>query len=215
MSTLLMQREIDQFSHTVKANNPFFQKVFSGTLEAEHLARFLYTAYYLTLHTPIHLHLAKDVASSRGQDKLVKFFEEKINEEFGHDIWAAQDLQNLMHAHGMKRFPEPVDGVKRLVRFIEQKIQEDPSLYLPYILLAEYFTVTMGKQWTEHLKNNPAIKNAQVSIVTKHIELDEAHVQHDIAVLDTLFCSERTDEYIETLKESFEVYDQVYREFGE
>ncbi len=209
-----LTQQIESFAEHTRTNNLFFTQVTEGKLTPDQLARFLYTAYYLVLHTPIHLHLAKDQAEQRGNVALTNFFDSKIKEEFAHQVWAVQDLTALMKEYGIKELPEPVPAVKELASFITDTSRKDPALYLPYILLAEYFTVLVGPYWTNKLTEKCHIPANLVSIIGNHVELDKDHVKHDLAELRELLQSDTQVNYGEVLSASMVLYDRIYHELG-
>ncbi len=215
MATLDLTQEIEHFAEQTRTNNSFFLHVSEGSLTPVQLARFLYTAYYLVLHTPIHLHLAKDQSVAKGNELLAAFFDNKIKEEFAHQVWAVQDLTALMKEYGITELPEPVPAVKELASFITDTIRKDPALYLPYILLAEYFTVLVGPYWTKMLAEKCHIPASLVSIIGNHVELDKEHVDHDLEELRALLKSESQVNYDEVLRTSMSLYDRIYHELGE
>jgi len=62
-------------------------------------------------------------------------------------------------------------------------IREDPWLYLPYILFAEYIAVSAGPWFMDRLKIS-GIPIKALSVVKNHAELDAIHIEQDFEIID-------------------------------
>ncbi len=61
-----------------------------------------------------------------------------------------------------------------------------PHLYLAYILFAEYLTVKLGPEWVAALDGRCGVPASALTVATKHIELDQHHVQEGCDEIDAL-----------------------------
>jgi hypothetical protein len=176
---------IEAFAAAAKDRNALYVKAIDGQLTPAHLARYLANIHQLVLHTPVHLRRARAEAARRGDASLAAHFERRLGEEEGHDVWAARDLQRL--GSDTRRPPHAVaEGMRALLAFIARTIDEDPALYLAYILFAEYLTVLMGPAWLELLEERCGIPRAAMSVIGNHAELDKEHVQEALEEIDDL-----------------------------
>jgi hypothetical protein len=73
-----------------------------------------------------------------------------------------------------------------MIAFIERVIDEDPALYLAYILFAEYLVVLLGPQWLELLESRCGIPRTSMTVIGNHAELDREHVAEAFEVIDAL-----------------------------
>jgi len=73
-----------------------------------------------------------------------------------------------------------VPALYELTDLIERYIRLNPNLYLPYILLAEYFIVLVGPRWLSALETKCRLPSRFISIVGNHVELDKSHVDEDL-----------------------------------
>ncbi|RYZ52007.1 MAG: hypothetical protein EOP07_20315, partial [Proteobacteria bacterium] len=58
----------------LKKNNPFYQSIFDGSIEADTFTRFLANTSFLTSHTPVHLKEAAFKAKKDGLQTLSGYF---------------------------------------------------------------------------------------------------------------------------------------------
>lgn len=212
----LLKDKIDEYHSVALQKNPLFRMAEDGTLTRHHLARFVNTAKYLVSFTPKHMQLAKRRAMEMNRPDLVAFFDQKMHEEDGHDAWAAEDYEKLTEGAIKKSDDAPIaPSVVEFVSFLEKTIDSDPVLYLPYILLAEYYTSLMGPKWLSDIQTHCAIPAEHVSIVGKHAELDKLHVIDDMAELNRMTDSERYQEpFLGVLRSALLFYDRIYSEIA-
>lgn len=202
---------IERFASEGRAQNPLFLKAAAGELGPIHVAGYLADIHQLVRHTPRHLRRARDVAKRRADTKLVTHFERRLTEEDGHDLWAERDLSRLAHQR-----PAPADvseGMRALLLFLERVIDEDPALYLAYILFAEYLTVLVGPAWVELLEARCGIPRAAMSVVTNHADLDRDHVASSLEEIDELVGDpSKLPRLRSVLDETFMLFDAFCRE---
>ncbi|HEX5035315.1 MAG TPA: hypothetical protein VFW62_12620, partial [bacterium] len=104
---------------------------------------------------------------------------------------------------------------RRLVEYIGQVIEQDPLLYLTYVLFSEYFTVIAGPEWLALLEKNCGIPASSMSVVGKHSELDKEHTREDIDVIDRLMNpSVKPDQAVEVLDRAFGFYESFAARVG-
>ena len=159
-----------------------------GALTRESLALYLSNVHALVRHTPLHLSRAHRRAKEAGRETLVAHFAQKLAEEQGHDAWAEADLASVAAAGARTDLlPSMRDWLDGLVSIID----EDPDLYLAYILFAEYLTVLVGAEWLELLESRCGIPTSAMTVVANHVELDREHVDDALHCIDALVADPR------------------------
>jgi len=172
-----LTQHIQKFFRSLKKDNPFYRRVFEGTLTATELTKFLQNVSFLTAHTPQHLKLAQSIAAAEGHQALAHYFEVKLGEEVGHDQWGAEDVKALQ-----ARFQVNTDQLgilpemRAFIASNEDMIRRDPFHYFIYVLYAEYFTVLAGPACLAAIEKNSQIPKSMMTIIGKHAELDQHHV---------------------------------------
>jgi len=198
-----------------REENPLFRSTLAGRVTPAGFAIYLANIRYLIAKTISHLKLAHSVAKKRGRLDLAAHFEHKIDEETGHELWADQDRQALR-----ARFEVPTDfellaSMRRLVTYIEHTIESNPARYLSYMLFAEYYTVLAAPEWLVALDEHCGIPTSMVSVISKHIELDQAHAAEGLREIDELIEPVEGAELIETLLEAMRLMNLFFAEVAD
>ncbi len=181
-----LRLEVERYASRARRTNALYVRAQEGTLEPRHLAAYLTGIHYLVLHTPIHLNLAMALATERGDADLARHYAHKLEEEQGHHAWAENDIERLSRTSLKAPSAGVHPSMTELVAYIETLIHEDPTLYLAYILFAEYLTVILGPEWLELLESRCGIPRTSMSVVDNHATLDQEHVGEGLVVIDAL-----------------------------
>lgn len=181
----LLSSEIENFSLRLRREHPLMAAAQQGKVEPTTVLRYLVGIRYLLRHSLPHLELASDLAASGGLVELAGFFRIKREQEAGHDIWAENDIAEMVRRYQLT-CPEPPTSMTALVAYVETIIRKDPSHYLAYVLLAELFTVQAGTAWVEALVGRCGIPRSALTAISKHVELDQHHVAEGIREIDLL-----------------------------
>jgi pyrroloquinoline quinone (PQQ) biosynthesis protein C len=178
--------EIEAYAGRARQSSPLFTRARDGSLTPAHLTRYLANVHQLILYTPVCLLRAEERSRALGRHELAEHFREKRGEEVGHERWAEADLSRLS-PRLTKPIPRDVaPALKELIQSVLRWIDEDPSLYLAYILFAEQTTVSIGPDWLRLLEENCGIPRAAMSVVGNHVELDVDHVEAGLGSIDDL-----------------------------
>lgn len=166
--------------------NPVFSMAERGTLTSEMMRRYIGCVHYMIRRTPVHLTRARERALELGDARLAAHFEQKLEEERGHDAWSAQDLASLAQMTSA-----PVEGdvpaaAMALGAYVEERIEEDPVLHLAYMAFAEYLTVILAPEWLGLLETRCGIPRTSVTVIDNHLELDRAHAEEAFCLADDL-----------------------------
>jgi hypothetical protein len=186
-----LRAEIELYAVRMRQSNPLFRLAEEGTLTKEHMTRYLANVHHLLLRTPIHLVRARDRARALDDAKLAEHYENKLTEEKGHNEWAEQDMKSMAPpsvAPESSTSPrgEVLRSIGELVTHNASIIDEDPSLYLAYILFAEYLIVLLGPEWLELLEERCGIPRSQMTAIGNHAELDRGHAEEAFEQIDLL-----------------------------
>lgn len=214
---------VDQHMAELKSQSRFFAQLRQGIISPEVMAQVLSTIIYALRYTPVHLQRAQAKAEELGLDELSQFFKEKSAEEYHHDEWALADLKALPGAAAIKERARPVRAVIDLMDYLSEVINRNPVNYLAYIFMNEHIAVTVFPELIEQLDTMCGISRQQVTVLTKHVELDRQHSQDDAAILAKYFTIEANDcaqrrmkaAFIATLYQGLSYYEQMFEDFSE
>lgn len=163
---------------------PVFRAAKEGLLTRAMATRYIANVRYMVAMTPPYLRRARDRARAIGDEKLAAYYGKKVGEEEGHEVWAERDLEELTGTVAR----QPNFGITRSIRelseYLENKIDEEPALYLAYIAFAEYITVILGPAWLELLEERCGIPRSSMTVIDNHIELDREHAEEAFACID-------------------------------
>ena len=156
----------------------------------------------------MHLELAAKTSKIMSMKDHYNFFAEKIKEEEGHDKWAEDDLKIQRDLGAKESSAAILPSMQALIDFNGSNIKKDPDLYLPYILLAEYFTVIATPPMLEALENNNNIPREAMSVLGNHAELDKHHINEwEEEVSEFLDIEKYEEKYLSVIKEANRIYD--------
>jgi hypothetical protein len=211
----LMKSTVENYYRRASDSNPLFRNARLGRLKPENINAYLSNILYLIQHTPTHLSYAKAKAKERKMDDLAVFFGTKMHEEDGHDKWAESDLSEMNKKFGATPDKNLSPHIVHLVKYIKEIIDRDPSLYVSYIFLAEYFTVLIAPNWLEDLEKNCGIPRSMMSVIGNHAELDKEHVAEDLRQIELLLGHVKNAEpFLETLKTAITLHENFCSEVG-
>lgn len=181
-----LRLEVERYASRARRTNALYTRAREGSVLPRHVAAYLTGIHYLILHTPVHLNLAKARAAERGDVELARHYAHKLGEESGHHVWAESDMEHLAETSVDATCSGVHQSVKDMVQYVEAVINEDPSLYLAYILFMEYVTVILGPEWIDLLESRCGVPRASMSVIDNHATLDRGHVDEGLAVIDAL-----------------------------
>ena len=181
-----LRLEIELYAATMRKKNPLFTKAEDGTLSRAHVARYLANIHYLIRHTPVYLERARERALALGDTRLAEHYTHKLDEEQGHDAWAERDVERVSRTSDVVPRLDNAVAMRELVDYLGMIIDEDPALYLAYILFAEYLIVLLGPEWLALLESRCGIPHSSMTVIGNHAELDKNHVEEALDEIDEL-----------------------------
>lgn len=205
-----LKTKIEDYAARLERDNRLLRLARAGGVSSEIITAYLSGVLFMIRHTPIHLELAARQARAVGREDLAGFFLHKITEERGHDQWAMQDFKELAKLFGAAAAQPPHASMVALVGVVERAIGRQPASYLAYILLVEYLTVLIGPAWLAALEQRCGIPRHALSVVSKHVELDQQHVEDGLLSLNRLLTDADTAALTDLLARSIACYDAFY-----
>jgi len=184
-----LRAEIETFAKTKCRGNLLFRMAEEGNVDTVCIRAYLTNLHHLLRHTPICLVRARKRALALGKTDLAEHFRHKLIEEAGHFRWAEDDLASLPGA--LQPSAGVLRSMERHIAFIIESIDEDPTLFLAYILFGEYFTVVLGPEWLRLLEERCGIPRTSMTVIDKHIEIDQGHVEEALDTIDDLVADPR------------------------
>ncbi|MFW6086438.1 MAG: hypothetical protein ACODAG_04475 [Myxococcota bacterium] len=182
----VLRNDIEAYVQEARATNPLYHRILDGSLEREKVGRYLVNVLHLLRHTPPYLERARQRARERGQRELADYFDQKLDEEVGHDQWAVSDIHHFTTVLNVRCRDVVMPSLASMLAYLGDVIDEDPTLYLAYILFAEYVTVLEGPALLELLEERCGIPQQCMSAIGNHVELDKEHVEEGLDAIDGL-----------------------------
>jgi hypothetical protein len=191
MIAAALRAEIEQYAARMRRSNRLYLGAESGSLVAAQVAAYLANIHHLLLYTPVYLRRARERAAALQQTALAEHYDQKFSEETGHDAWAERDIERVSGHASISARREVVPSMQELLTFIASIIDEDPALYLSYILFAEQLVVILGPEWLQFLEERCNIPRSSMTVIGNHVELDREHVEQALDTIDDLVADPR------------------------
>lgn len=185
-----LRADIERYADGMETRNQLFLWASEGRLTPQIAAEHLYQVQYLVEHTPIHLDRARRMAEARGEAELATYFVGKLAEETGHNQWALNDIAGLQEEFGVEPRGVYAPSLLRQLAFLEKTIDDDPTLYLGYILFAELHIVLKGQAWLQLIEERCGISTRSFSVISHHVDLDREHTAEGLKDIDRLVSDE-------------------------
>jgi pyrroloquinoline quinone (PQQ) biosynthesis protein C len=205
-----LTHEIEQYADRLHRESRLLAAAREGKVTKEVIVAYLSGVLFMLHKTPVHLQRAAESAREVGRPDLAAFYAHKQDEERDHDQWVLDDFAELRRLFGAAAAQAPHPSMTALAGLIEGAIERAPASYLAYILLAEYFTVLVGPTWLTALEERCGIPRHALSVVAKHVELDQDHVQEAMREADALITPDDLPAMDDVLKRSIACYDAFY-----
>lgn len=178
--------EIERYAARMKRANPLFLKAEDGTFTPACMVHYLTNIRHMVWLGQLYIVRARDRARTLGDQSLFEHYEHKRAEELGHEDWADRDIKRISTAARASASPDILPSIHELVAFLGAIIDEDPALYLSYVLFAEYLIVLLGPEWLRMLDERCGIPRSSMTVIGNHIELDREHVEEALDQIDAL-----------------------------
>lgn len=180
-----LRERIEAYARSVEEEHPLMVRARTGALPPQAIAAYVSNVRYSIRSVYGHLRAARERAAELGLQDVSRWFAHKLDEEYGHDAWAEQDLARLGADFGVReRAPSP--SMVELMRYLSAVIQRDPRDYLAYTLFLEYLTVLAGPEFLAVMERHCGIPRSHLSVVARHVELDQHHVREALEEMELL-----------------------------
>lgn len=212
-----LKSEIESFWQCLKETNLFYRKIFDGQITGNQVGRLLSSTRYLIHQTPKHLVMAVERARSHRSlsTLLQKYFEEHTQVDFDHDRWAKEGLEEL------QKICSCVDDSvsPKMIAFvenIEDLINKDVALYLPYILWVEYLCVAGAWDLADDLRNYCNIPAHVLAVFTKRADRDRQHAADDLGIIDRVVEADPSygPKFLHVIKHTGKLYSEFWEEIS-
>ena len=211
----LLKSKIEEYARHAASSNALFVAASEGKLTEREVGRYLANVKYLIQHTPVYLLLASREAEKKGLPELRRFYRSKLGEEAGHEKWAENDLVLIEKLSGVEPPKDVVPSMRALVKYLKTTIEKDPILYLPYIMLAEYFTVLVAPAFLKNLRKPLRHSSKVLSVIGNHAELDKGHVRDNVREINALIPASTYERpFLEVLGRAMKLYNDFCEEVG-
>jgi hypothetical protein len=186
MTTLATQLKagIEQWVGELRSGTELGNLARQGKLSQRAVALYLESLRYLLHHSQRNLVIASATSKHLGDADLTQYFAHKAGEENGHERWAIDDLARFPDAivAGLR----PSAAIVSLVELQRTLIDEHPVCFVAYCLWAEYFTVLVGDEWLDVLRQS-GFERDRISSIDKHLATDRDHAAHGFDEIDRLW----------------------------
>jgi hypothetical protein len=178
--------EIERYAARMPTENPLFSKAADGTFTPTCMVTYLTNLKHLLAHTGPFLTQARKLALASRDERLASHYEHKMVEEIGHETWADRDIERISTGSLITASATTLPSLHTLLTFLRRTIDEDPALYLSYILFVEYITVLLGPAWLSLLEERCGIPRSSMTVIGNHVEADREHVEEALDQIDLL-----------------------------
>jgi hypothetical protein len=178
--------EIERYAAHMKRSNPLFSMAEDGTFTSACMVNYLTNIRYLVCQGQRYIVRAGERSVAIGDQALARHYEHKRREELGHEEWADRDIERVSTVPRATLNPAILPATHELVAFLARTVDEDPALYLSYMLFAEYLIVLLGPEWLRMLEERCGIPRSSMTVIGNHIELDREHVEEALDQIDAL-----------------------------
>jgi hypothetical protein len=185
-----LKREIELYAKSIAQSNQLFLAAASGALTPQHVELYVRGILFLIRGTMDVLRRAERRALAAGDRELAEHYRHKIHEEQGHDRWAERDLEHLPSSGAEYGRNHSTTALGELLAYLNGVVDQDPYLFLSYILWAEYSTVLLGPDWLQAIESKCGVPQSQITVVANHVELDREHTAEGVREIDALVTSQ-------------------------
>ena len=112
----------------VIAHHPALAAAREGKISPVGVSRYLASIHYMLQHTVPHMERAMHCAQAKGLSVLSSYFREKMEEERGHDRWAAADIRRYGLDYADAAHAAPVPAALDLIARVQEIIEDRKSV---------------------------------------------------------------------------------------
>ncbi len=169
------------------------QQIFNDDLSKEKYTTYLIDLYHIVVGVCPMMRMALEQLSSKNDPEcqpLIGYFERHLEEEFNHEAWILEDLDNLGvdYKAALAELPKP--QILNLVGSMYYRILHlDPCAMLGYLAVGETYPVSQTV--IDTIKRVLGVDANCVNALQQHVTIDIDHVQHLYQFIASIDWSER------------------------
>ena len=190
---------------------PMIQDALKGKIDINIYVTFLSQAYHHVKHT-VPLLMACGSRLSSEYEFMKKAITEYIEEEYGHEQWILNDIQNCGFDAELVKNSIPHLTTDMMVRYAYHQIdRKNPVGFFCMVFVLEGTSTALATQAAESLKKSLGLPNKAFSYLLSHGSLDLEHVQFFEELVNQLRNKEDHQSIIQSAKDIFKLYGDIFR----
>jgi len=190
---------------------PMIQDALAGKIDINTYVTFLSQAYHHVRHT-VPLLMACGSRLSPEYEFMKKAITEYIEEEYGHEQWILNDIQNCGFDPEQVKNSIPHLTTDMMVRYAYHQIdRKNPVGFFGMVFVLEGTSTALATQAAESLKKSLGLPNKAFSYLLSHGSLDLEHVQFFEELVNQLRNKEDHQSIIQSAKDIFKLYGDIFR----
>ena len=190
---------------------PMIQDALAGKIDINTYVTFLSQAYHHVRHT-VPLLMACGSRLSPEYEFMKKAITEYIEEEYGHEQWILNDIQNCGFDAELVKNSIPHLTTDMMVRYAYHQIdRKNPVGFFGMVFVLEGTSTALATQAAESLKKSLGLPNKAFSYLLSHGSLDLEHVQFFEELVNQLRNKEDHQSIIQSAKDIFKLYGDIFR----
>ena len=190
---------------------PMIQDALAGKIDINTYVTFLSQAYHHVRHT-VQLLMACGSRLSPEYEFMKKAITEYIEEEYGHEQWILNDIQNCGFDPEQVKNSIPHLTTDMMVRYAYHQIdRKNPVGFFGMVFVLEGTSTALATQAAESLKKSLGLPNKAFSYLLSHGSLDLEHVQFFEELVNQLKNKEDHQSIIQSAKDIFKLYGDIFR----
>jgi len=190
---------------------PMIQDALKGKIDINIYVTFLSQAYHHVKHT-VPLLMACGSRLSSEYEFMKKAITEYIEEEYGHEQWILNDIQNCGFDAELVKNSNPHLTTEMMVRYAYHQIdRKNPVGFFGMVFVLEGTSTALATQAAEALKKSLGLPNKAFSYLLSHGSLDLEHVQFFEELVNQLKNKEDRQSIIQSAKDIFKLYGDIFR----
>jgi len=143
---------------------------------------------------------------------MKKAITEYIEEEYGHEQWILNDIQNCGFDPEQVKNSIPHLTTDMMVRYAYHQIdRKNPVGFFGMVFVLEGTSTALATQAAESLKKSLGLPNKAFSYLLSHGSLDLEHVQFFEELVNQLRNKEDHQSIIQSAKDIFKLYGDIFR----
>ncbi|MEO5969905.1 MAG: hypothetical protein ABIQ95_08255 [Bdellovibrionia bacterium] len=208
-----VKERIEDYSKVMLKSNPFAIAAREGRLTEKNVVVYLTNLMWIFKQHSYKIEHASKRAKAMGLNQISDFMADKYVEELDHYQWPQEDLKSLGVTANIARPEGITSSAVQMISFLDELIERNPSLFIVYMALLEYFTVLAAPEFLQNIEKKCGIPASHFTAISKHVVADEKHVLEGFQMIGAFASSrENAIDVLATLEQSIVLVDDFFRE---